>query len=278
MWRRILNIVLMVLAWGAILAYILYTLSLTKSYRENVCVERVEIDILDSTATKHLVNRSMVERELKNSRKLPIGKKMYEVNCLEIKRFIEENKFIENANVYPSLTGVLHIDIEQRNPIMRLRVDGYDSYVTTEGYIFRAPKASAYHLPVVTGSFRPLMPTNFEGSFKEFDNEKTRASKRMTRSYEDFNNLIAFVKLISEDEFWSAEIVQFVAGTTSTGALSLQLIPRSGGHIIEFGELTEIEAKMARLEHFYEEGFTSLGWDRFKTIDIRYDKQVICRE
>ena len=268
----------MVLAWGAILAYILYTLSLTPSYREKVCVESVEIDILDSTATKHLVNRNMVERALKNGGKLPIGKKMEEVNCLDIKRFVEKNKFIANANVYPSLTGVLHIDIEQHKPIMRLRVNGYDSYVTAEGYIFRTPKSSAYHLPVVTGSFRPLMPAKFEGSIKEFDNEKTKASKKMTRSYEDFKNLIAFVELISEDDFWSAEIVQFVAGTTSTGALSLQLIPRSGEHLIEFGELTEIEAKMARLEHFYEKGFTNLGWDKFKTIDIRYDKQVICRE
>jgi cell division protein FtsQ len=72
--------------------------------------------------------------------------------------------------------------------------------------------------------------------------------------------------------------VQFVADTTSCGAVSLRMIPRSGDFVIAFGELNNVDDKLNKLEQFYNDGLRHLGWDKFKTIDIRYDKQVICRE
>jgi len=28
---------------------------------------------------------------------------------------------------------------------------------------------------------------------------------------------------------------------------------------------------------FYKEGLSRVGWSRYKTIDIRFDKQVVCK-
>lgn len=306
MWRRILNIVLMILAWGAVLAYILYASSLTRTHSLNLYVKGVEIRILDSTATSRLTTSQMVEKQLKSKGYSLVGERVDSINFIAISELLERNGFVERADVYASLSGVVHIDIAQRKPIVRLRSARYNSYMTSEGDIFCAPQGSAYHTPVITGQFRLITPPTFNGSIHSFYNEELerlhkqsvdgqiskgerwqtsgeyrewcRRKKRLERGYADLLLLAEFIEEVGEDDFWQAEIVQIVADTTSTGALSLRLIPRSGGHTIEFGELKSIDTKMARLEKFYEEGLPYLGWDRFKRIDIRYDKQVICRE
>ena len=105
-----------------------------------------------------------------------------------------------------------------------------------------------------------------------------RSKRRMNEKCDDFANLINFIGRVSEDSFWSAEVVQFVADTTRMGDISLRLVPRSGNFVVEFGTLANSGEKLDKLLGFYEKGLSRVGWERFKTIDIRYDKQVICTE
>ena len=100
--------------------------------------------------------------------------------------------------------------------------------------------------------------------------------KKLQERRNDFANLINFVSLLGNDSFWSAEIVQFVADTTSMGEISLRLVPRSGDFIIEFGTLADSSEKLRKLGDFYDEGLSRMGWNLYKTIDVRYNKQVIC--
>ena len=98
----------------------------------------------------------------------------------------------------------------------------------------------------------------------------------MQKSYDDFVNLINFVSQVEEHSFWGAEVVQFVADKNSLGEISLRLMPRSGDFVIEFGTLADGDAKLEKLEKFYDGGLVHIGWESFKIIDVRYDKQVIC--
>ena len=108
----------------------------------------------------------------------------------------------------------------------------------------------------------------------KIDNRK----KKLNEKYNDFVNLINFVVQVEEDSFWQSEVVQFVADTLSTGAITLRLVPRSGDFIIEFGTLADSRLKLDKLHEFYDNGLSRVGWNRYKVIDIRYDKQVICTE
>lgn len=102
--------------------------------------------------------------------------------------------------------------------------------------------------------------------------------KKLQKKSVDFTNLINFVSKVNKDPFWSAEVVQFVADTTYVGDIDLRLIPRSGNFEIEFGTLNKSDEKLAKLRKFYEKGLPYVGWERYKVVDVRYDKQIICRE
>lgn len=81
---------------------------------------------------------------------------------------------------------------------------------------------------------------------------------------------------MENDDFWRSEIVQITARTTESGAIDLELTPRSGNYTILFGRLDDAEQKLDKLLRFYQEGLGKAGWDRYRTINVKYAGQVVC--
>ena len=107
------------------------------------------------------------------------------------------------------------------------------------------------------------------------DNERNE-QKKLEKNYQDFMKLLTFVGKVENDSFWRSEVVQIVARATPSGALEVDLIPRSGGHMIVFGKLERVDEKFSRLMKFYRNGLSKIGWNTYRKIDVRYDNQVIC--
>lgn len=99
--------------------------------------------------------------------------------------------------------------------------------------------------------------------------------KKLEKNYEDFQNLITFVKRIDNDPFWRSEVVQIIASEAHSGALEVAFVPRSGAVVVELGRLEQVEEKLDRLEHFRKEGLSQLGWEHFRTISLKYDDCIV---
>ena len=104
-----------------------------------------------------------------------------------------------------------------------------------------------------------------------------REQKKLEKYYEDFVKLLTFVEHIEQDAFWRSEVVEICATRTAGGALDLSFIPRSGRFTIRFGRLEEVEYKLDKLEKFYRKGLPTLGWERYREIDVRFSDRVVCR-
>lgn len=102
--------------------------------------------------------------------------------------------------------------------------------------------------------------------------------KKLEKSYVDFMKLLTFVERVEDDDFWRSEVVQIAAHTTSSGALEVELTPRSGPFTILFGRIEEVDRKFDRLMRFYRKGLPKIGWNEYRTIDVRYRDQVVCRK
>ncbi len=110
---------------------------------------------------------------------------------------------------------------------------------------------------------------------KKQEEERAR-QKKLEKNYQDFSKLITFVKQIEEDPFWRSEIVQIVASEAHSGALELELVPRSGRYTVRFGRLEREEEKLERLERFCRSGFGVSGWETWRTVDVRFEGQIVC--
>lgn len=360
MWRKILRVIGALIGWGVVFAYIFYASNLAMEHRRQQKVSEVVIVMSDSTETEQFASSGQIYRQLKSAGLKMEGEMVDSVDVTKIVERILRNGFVRDVDAYVTYSGEMHIDVKQHQPVVRLLCGGVDSYITEEGEIFRSPRGSAYYISIVTGGYRPMFSSTYEGTiashylsaiakedeqltalgeeFSALKRERAKCredlsglkkserrrfleskesheqrlvgvkqqqqecrkklakidsrrealnrskervevrKKKLQKKYDDFANLINFVTKVGEESFWSSEVVQFVADTISNGEITLRLVPRSGNFIIEFGTLEEAQAKLDKLEEFYDNGLSHLGWDRYKTIDVRYKKQVICTE
>lgn len=365
--RPSLRHILHALLWISAAAYVIYAAAQGRHIRKSRQVVRLDIEIADSSSQGRLVSAARVREWIARSGIPTIGTAVDEVDLTGIEELIARNGFVAKAVAYISYAGVLHVEIRQRKPVVRLLTDGMNKYVTHDGYVFDAPQQSSLYVPVVTGPYRPPFPTDCTGDprahiddelhridlrIAELEREKypfyrrelqnnrniaalrrmrikkrwwrlerteafekrveelrayknslrrsyryetrliregieaverkqeeeRRRQKNLEKSYEDFMKLLTFVEHVEKNDFWRSEVVQIIARTTPSGALEVDLIPRSGRFSIRFGRLERIDEKFDKLRRFYRSGLPAIGWETYGTIDVRYGNQVVCRK
>lgn len=175
---------LVAVLWCVVGAYVLFSAGRVRSRRAAQRIERVEIEILDSTAHGQLVTRRMVDGWLREGGLKTVGAPMDEVDLEGLERLIARNGFVERVRAGITYSGVLRIDVSQRRPLLRLLVDGYDAYVTEEGFVFAAPRSSSHYVPVVTGSYRPPFTPSWTGPLRESLAADKAASEERIREIE----------------------------------------------------------------------------------------------
>jgi len=187
-----------------------------------------------------------------------VGQPLELVDIGEIENVLESNMFVKDADVYTDALNRVHITIEQHVPIARIMDDEDPSYyLNDEGArINTSPKFTARVL-VVTGKI---------GHFDE--NYLNVPHNRLNKVYE-------LVHYIDNHEFWKAQFEQIHIDHSGDATL----IPKLGDHEVKFGVPNEdIEDKFHRLEVFYQDGLSSEGWNKYKTINLSFKGQVVAKK
>jgi cell division septal protein FtsQ len=339
MWRKIARVSGYMFAVALVIAYMCCASNLARKHRANQRVEKIIISLPDNSDMLNFTSAAEIIQDLEQNGFKVNNSSIGSIDAAAISKHIARLGYVKDVNAYVTYKGELYIDVRQHKPVLRLLSGGLNSYVSADGHIFRVPEQSVCYTPVVTGSYQPLFPCDYEGkvssyyseligkeerTITELDNKLSALNKKKKKVLEklskagrskvdkyrdqlaslssqeealqeekqkfenrkkklqkkrtDFANLTNFVSEVGKDSFWSAEIVQCVADTTNTGEISLSLIPRSGDFVITFGTLDNRTEKLAKLQKFYDKGLAHVGWNRYKTVDVRYDKQIICKE
>ena len=204
----------------------------------------IEITI-NEVADQVFVTEADVRQQLKAAKVNPIGKFIDSVNTLEIAKVLERNKLIQKAHCYHSPDSVLHIDIEQRHPILRVKsVSQGDFYVDKKGEIMPVQNIVPMQIPLATGYI-----------------SKDRAS---TELYE-------LAQFLSGNKFWRNEITQIFVNTNG----DIELIPRVGSHTILLGSAEHCEKKLGKVRKFYDKVLSRKGWNYYKVLNVKFENQVV---
>lgn len=188
--------------WCCVTVYVVWALRLAHNRVSTATVDRIEVEIVDSSADRRLVTGRMVREWISRSGIEVAGRPVDEIDLQGIERAVSANGFVGDVSAYTSLQGVLHIEVSQRTPLFRFLGDGYDRYVTDDGFVFGTPASSAIYVPVVTGSYRPQFPPDYEGSLEEYcqslENEIRAEIKRLRdRRSEIMSGMSVFYEDIS---------------------------------------------------------------------------------
>ncbi len=161
-----------VATWIVVICVIVVFIGESRERRASVKIEKLLINIADSTSNGNLINTPMIKRILASEKIKTVGELAQDIPLSRIERVISKNGFVERVRAYTNYSGELHIDIYQRSAAARIVLNGYNCYISKEGYIFNAPATTALYTPVISGDFKPMFPANYVGSIEEFTTAK----------------------------------------------------------------------------------------------------------
>ena len=204
---------------------------------------------LHITGSRHfdLIDEDMVLSLLKEHSLDPIGSPLEAIDVEAIEQTLALHPLVGKAQCYKTGGDMLRINLSGKVPLVRvLNNRGQDFYVDSHGEIL-SQHSLAVQLPVATGYID-----------REF------ASKE----------LLEVVRAIDRSEFWKAQVEQI----NVTSDKQIELVPRVGDHLLILGTADNIEDKLERLMNFYEKGLDNVGWNKYRSISVAYENQVVCKK
>ena len=216
---------------------------------------RIEIEPLPDSSL--MINQEDIRLSIQRSFGFPMeGLPLSALDVERLERVLEEEPFILDADVFINARNALHIGVVQREPKLRIiDKNGLNYYLDETGFKMPLSKHFSTRVLVATGNIPPHVPDFLE------------------RKQHVLKDLFYLKDLILEDEFLQALVEQIYVSSRS----EYILIPKLGKQKIILGKLDDIEDKLKRLKVFYEEAVPYEGWRKYKTINLKFKDQVVCK-
>ena len=219
---------------------------------------KLNIKINQLESGNHLISEQDVEQYLKEY----FGFKLQGLNVEELDVDLIEDAlldypYIKEAEAFVSAKNQLHVHLVQREPLLRI-IDKANEhyYLSKDGEQIPVSRHFTARVPVANG----VIP-KFEKGFLTMDENVLK-------------DLYELVQYISKDNFLNPMIEQIYVDRKS----EFVLVPKIGRERIEFGSLEGYKDKLENLEIFYKEGLRTMGWNKYKSISLKIDDQVVCEK
>lgn len=250
-WR----LVLFVFLWLTSLSGLVVLMSFIEVKKnENVCKE-IKVIL---PGNQFFIERAEVDEILAAKNGLLIGRRLNNINLQKLEDRLRANPFIEYANVFADMNGVINADIRQRVPVLRvLNVAGQDYYIDQNG--LKIPLSNHFTARVL--AVNGLITEGFSG---KIDTLRTKLGK----------DLFKVAAYIATDTLWNDQIVQMFVNDKR----EIELVPRVGKQKIIIGDAENVEDKFKRLMIFYKKAIPHVGWDTYSSINLKFDGQVVCEK
>lgn len=234
-----LKIVLIV----GILAYIIFAIIQFAGKPEDEPCAGVDVEVMDEEM-QSILTSDYVLNLLSKNHFTPVGELRRDIDLATMETALLKDPYISEVNCFFSANNNLCIKVHPLRPILHVMAEtGEDYYIDTTGVV----------MPVSNFNLDLLVATGHI-------NAKTIKQE-----------LLPLAWYLHEDEYWSSEAEQIYVKQNGDIVIS----PRVGSHHILLGTLDNFQEKLANMKLFNEKGFPQVGWNKYRTIDLRYKGQVI---
>lgn len=260
-----MNKILNIAPWILIIIYLSVVLTLISAKKATITCNKVEVEIQDETSN-YFIEETDVLNMLNDRGEALVGSNIEDINVNNLESFLSINPLVKSANVYRTYTGEVHLNVTQRNPIVRVINRQQESfYLDDAGAVMPLSNKYTAHVLVASG--------DIDLSYTQLSNIQNTGvnDQAVNNSPAQWVDLYSLASYIYQHEFWRAQIEQiYVNGN------EFELVPRVGTHLILLGDLTDYKKKFQNLKALYQQGFSKVGWNNYSVINLKYNKQVIC--
>ena len=218
------------------------------SARKPLVCKGLQVTISDS-ASNSFISREDVRRYLDSEYGQYREVSLDSLDLDRIEQVLESKSAINRTEAFVTKDGMLNITITQRRPVVRFQGSHGGYYADAEGRSFALQKSYASYVPVVDGKIPAITDTV--------------GIVRTTQ----------LVNFLENDALWKGKFVQIRIDDKD----DIILIPREGNERFIIGQPCKIEEKARKMEWYYTHIIPEKGSGHYKTVDLRFDGQIVCR-
>lgn len=240
-------------AWVFSLSALIVLMGFIEVKKAETTCKKVQVVL---PGNQFFIERAEIDEILKENNGLLVGRRIGNINIQDLENRLKANPFIEYAKVYVDMDGVIHTDVKQRVPVLRiLNMAGQDFYIDQNG--LKVPLSDHFTARVLVANGQIN-----EGFAGKVDTLRTQLAKDL------FNT----AKFISQDSLWNDQIVQVFVNNDK----DMELVPRVGNQKIIIGDGSLLEEKFNNLLVFYKKAIPMVGWDAYSAVNLKFKGQIVC--
>lgn len=237
--------------------------SFAKSEQEKRVVQQVIVSI-DVTKSDPFMDEEDVKNLVYSRQDTLEGKPLGDLHLNDIEVLLEKESSVKNAEVYVQHNGDVHLDIQLKKVIARIKPDTTSGfYIDDQGGTMEWLTKYAPRVLTVTGYL-----SNYNSFLKD-----TLVDKELFTHSKLIKDVFEFADYVNKDSFWKAQIGQVYIRKNGDAIL----IPLIGREEFVFGELTNFEKKLSKIQRYYQDIAPKMGWNKYKEINVKFEKQIVCK-
>ena len=246
---------------GAILAScIICTFIFGRAERGGIVCKRIQVDVKDSLEVQ-FISSAEIKKSITKEYGRCIGKQLDSIDLQKIETIIDNKSAVFKSQVFTTKDSTLHVEVTQRKPIVRFQKGRSGFYASQDGYIFPLQASYSPHIQIVDGHIPVKISEGHKGEIENPDEKKWVL------------DIISLVQFIESNKDWKRIIVQIHVRENG----DLVLVPREGEEKFILGYPDQFEDKFEKLKKYYTAIVPKAGTNKYKTVDLRYKGQIICK-
>lgn len=242
--------IFIILGWLCLAGVIGFTVFFAWTQREAVRCQEIVVNI--NPNSPRFMDEQEIAGMIEKSGEPIIGHRLLNIDIHKLEAKLSTFTTLDNVEIFRkvdakgfSFRGKLVINVDQRTPVIRIKNGPEDFYMDKDGVKIPVSPKYVERIMISTG---------------------TSTDEAITKS------LLKMADFVNKDQFWRAQIEQVFVQENG----ELLVVPQVGDYLIEFGTPEDYTLKLRNLKAVYQQGFKNLGWNKYKTISVKYRNQVVC--
>jgi cell division protein FtsQ len=257
--KPVVRKIILALVCAALVAGLCVLLARSKAHRQQITCKGLKVEYADA---HRFVNDADIKAWLERDYGNYVGQRLDSVGLDRIENILDEQSAILKSEAWTTEDGLLNVRITQREPVLRFQKGDEGFYVDDRGYIFPLQKQFDAPVPVVDGA----IPVRYTAGYK---------GKALTEEEQRWiGKVLDMMGWVRKSKVWEDAFVQV---SVREGG-DFVLTPREGKERFIFGQPEEVADKFDRIGKYYEYILPARGEGYYKTVNVKFDRQIICRQ
>ncbi len=237
---------------AASVAGILLIVVLAYQYQQEVTLKEVKIEVVAKADNAFMNDQKVLEAMGWAGGVAPLGEKFNSLPLAELEDSLRKSPYVLRAELYKSIQGVLHVQVEMRDPVARLMNNSEtDVYIDAYGKKFPVSRQHSANVLLVRGDFDEAVADTF--------------------ACETILSALPVLNYLANDPYWD----NYFSEAQIDGNGEITLFPRLDPMEVEFGHPHRIEEKLRDLKIFLDQIMAYADRPRFRKISVKYQGQVL---